>query len=139
MRIRLKNSAADDAELTVSLETLEQCLEVLFSERDVGVEVPEVRIFRLLKGLYAGVYRADVGRSVPDACFVLANEAYEPMLLRVPPNDVIGAVRRAVADDDPLEWCHGLSHHGPYRQLDEIDLVPSCGYKHVRFVVTLHF
>src|SRR5258708_12779918 len=54
-----------------------------------------------------------------------------PVSSRVSPDDVVGPVRRAVADDDPFGRSDRLPHHGLDRPFDELCFVPRRGDEHV--------
>src|ERR1035438_4051425 len=55
-----------------------------------------------------------------------ADQFHPRMFSRILSHDLISAVGRTIADDDPFERADGLRHNGSYGQFDELSLVP-CG------------
>src|SRR6266852_6811549 len=47
-------------------------------------------------------------------------------------HNFVGAIGLTVADDHPFDRPDGLSHHGQYRQLNELCLIPSRSNQNVR-------
>src|SRR3989442_252712 len=62
-------------------------------------------------------------------------DEFDPLVLcRISTHDVVRAVGRTIADDDPFSWSYRLPHDGSDGQLNELCLVPRRGNENVGIV-----
>ena len=87
--VDLEYPAADDTELGVTLEALDQRLEVAFPKGDVRVEVADVGAVRLRKRLDSLVDGIYLRGRVPLGWFVNATEVYERVIRRITTDDIV--------------------------------------------------
>ena len=67
----------------------------------------------------------DLTREMPFATLRHLDQFDPGMVSSISPHNVVGAIRRAIAYDNPLEWPHSLRNDGLYGQFDELGFIAS--------------
>src|SRR5271168_3851292 len=123
-QIPFAKRGSSDSQLAVLGESIHKERKIVWIEGDVGVQIADDVILQFAQSLLAG---ANGYRFPGEISFAALGHAHQfnPRVIRgVFPDDVIGAVCRAIAHDHPSEGWHSLRNDRFEGQLNILGLIP---------------
>jgi hypothetical protein len=93
------------------LKFCDEIRKIAWVEGDIGIEIADDIIGNGLDTLIAGLKCKYLCGELAVSVFWSPDKFHPRMAAKVAPDDIVGAVRRAVADDDPFSRQKGLRRH----------------------------
>jgi hypothetical protein len=106
--------ASPQSQAIILVKFRKKTSKVVGAKRNVRVEIPDEIEFDSLQMLLTGADCVRLRRKIVRVIIAKTNQANEIIALACGADDIIRAVRRAIAHDNPSRWPYRLGHNRSY-------------------------